>query len=58
LQILNPPFHPTVALPGGVAIKSWSSPGVVLARVEAILSNGGWLQGAADARWVGKAAGY
>jgi gamma-glutamyltranspeptidase/glutathione hydrolase len=34
------------------------SPGVVLARVEAILIQGGWLQGAADSRWVGKAAGY
>ncbi len=34
------------------------SPGVVLARVNAILSDGGWLQGAADSRWVGKAAGY
>ena len=34
------------------------STGVVLARVNAILSDGGWLQGAADSRWVGKAAGY
>ncbi len=34
------------------------SPGVVLARVEAILIEGGWVQGAADGRWVGKAAGY
>ncbi len=34
------------------------SPGVVLARISAILSEGGWLQGAADSRWVGKAAGY
>ena len=34
------------------------SPGVVLARVEAILIDAGWLQGAADPRWVGKAAGY
>ena len=34
------------------------SPGVVLARVGAILADGGWLQGAADGRWVGKAAGY
>jgi len=34
------------------------SPGLVLARVNAILSDGGWLQGAADSRWVGKAAGY
>lgn len=34
------------------------SPGVVLARINAILSDGGWLQGAADPRWTGKAAGY
>jgi len=34
------------------------SPGVVLARVEAILIDKGWVQGAADGRWVGKAAGY
>jgi gamma-glutamyltranspeptidase/glutathione hydrolase len=34
------------------------SPGVVLARVEAILIDRGWLQGAADPRWVGKAEGY
>jgi len=34
------------------------SAGVVLARVNAILSDGKWLQGAADSRWVGKAAGY
>jgi gamma-glutamyltranspeptidase/glutathione hydrolase len=34
------------------------SPGVVLARVNAILIDAGWLQGAADSRWVGKAAGY
>ena len=34
------------------------SPGLVLARVNAIWSDGGWLQGAADSRWVGKAAGY
>jgi gamma-glutamyltranspeptidase/glutathione hydrolase len=34
------------------------SPGLVLARISAILSEGGWLEGAADSRWVGKAAGY
>jgi gamma-glutamyltranspeptidase/glutathione hydrolase len=34
------------------------APGVVLARVEAILIDAGWLEGAADPRWVGKAAGY
>jgi gamma-glutamyltranspeptidase/glutathione hydrolase len=33
-------------------------PGVVLARVEAIVSSGGWLQGATDGRGSGKAAGY
>jgi gamma-glutamyltranspeptidase/glutathione hydrolase len=32
--------------------------GVVLARVEAIVSQGGWLQGASDGRGSGKAAGY
>ena len=34
------------------------SPAVVLARVEAILSDGGWLQGGSDGRAVGKAVGY
>lgn len=34
------------------------SPGVVLARISAILVNGKWLEGAADGRWVGKASGY
>jgi gamma-glutamyltranspeptidase/glutathione hydrolase len=34
------------------------SPGLVLARVEAILADGGWLQGASDGRGAGKAAGY
>jgi gamma-glutamyltranspeptidase/glutathione hydrolase len=34
------------------------SPGVVLARVEAILKNGAWLEGASDPRAAGKAAGY
>lgn len=34
------------------------APGVVLARVEAIISDGGWLQGGSDGRAVGKAAGY
>jgi gamma-glutamyltranspeptidase/glutathione hydrolase len=34
------------------------SPGLVLARVEAILSSGGWLQGGSDGRASGKAAGY
>jgi gamma-glutamyltranspeptidase/glutathione hydrolase len=50
--------------PDTIAIlKGWGysldfSPGVVLARVEAILSDGGWLQGGSDGRAVGKAAGY
>ena len=35
-----------------------SSPGLVIARVEAILVQDGQLFGAADSRWVGKAAGY
>ena len=34
------------------------SPGLVLASVEAIVVDGGWLQGASDDRRAGKAAGY
>jgi gamma-glutamyltranspeptidase/glutathione hydrolase len=34
------------------------SPGTVLARVEAIVNRGGWLQGGSDGRASGKAAGY
>jgi gamma-glutamyltranspeptidase/glutathione hydrolase len=34
------------------------SPGLVLASVEAILVDGGWLQGAHDGRRAGKASGY
>ncbi|HVO97962.1 MAG TPA: gamma-glutamyltransferase [Bryobacteraceae bacterium] len=34
------------------------APGVVIARVEAIVVDGGWLQGGSDGRAVGKAAGY
>jgi gamma-glutamyltranspeptidase/glutathione hydrolase len=34
------------------------SPAVVVARVEAIVIDGGWLQGGSDGRAVGKAAGY
>jgi gamma-glutamyltranspeptidase / glutathione hydrolase len=34
------------------------SPGVVLARVEAIVVDGGWLQGGSDGRGAGKASGY
>jgi gamma-glutamyltranspeptidase/glutathione hydrolase len=34
------------------------SPAVVLARVEAILADGGWLEGGSDGRGAGKAVGY
>ena len=34
------------------------SPAVVLAQVEAVLADGGWLQGGSDGRGSGKAAGY
>ena len=34
------------------------SPAVVVARVEAIVIDGGWLQGGSDGRAVGKAVGY
>jgi gamma-glutamyltranspeptidase/glutathione hydrolase len=56
---LEPGISPdTVALLKARGHQVEYSPGVVLARVEAILSEGGWLQGAADSRWVGKASGY
>jgi gamma-glutamyltranspeptidase/glutathione hydrolase len=56
---LEPAISPdTVALLRRRGHQVETSPGVVLARVEAILADGGWLQGAADGRWVGKAAGY
>ncbi len=48
----------TVALLEARGHKVEYSPGIVLARVEAILADSGWLQGAADPRWTGKAAGY
>jgi gamma-glutamyltranspeptidase/glutathione hydrolase len=48
----------TVALLEDMGHQVDYSPGVVLARVNAILSDNGWLQGAADTRWTGKAAGY
>jgi len=48
----------TVALLEDMGHQVDDSPGLVLARVNAILNDGGWLQGAADTRWVGKAAGY
>lgn len=48
----------TVALLEDMGHQVDNSPGVVLARINAILNDRGWLQGAADTRWVGKAAGY
>ncbi len=48
----------TVALLEAMGHQVDYSPGVVLARINAVLSDGGWLQGAADPRWTGKAAGY
>jgi gamma-glutamyltranspeptidase/glutathione hydrolase len=56
---LEPGISPdTVALLEDMGHQVDYSPGLVLARVNAILSDGGWLQGAADIRWTGKAAGY
>jgi gamma-glutamyltranspeptidase/glutathione hydrolase len=56
---LEPGISPdTVAILEDMGHQLDYSPGIVLARVNAILSDGGWLQGAADSRWVGKAAGY
>jgi len=56
---LEPGISPdTVALLENMGHQVDNSLGVVLARINAILSDGGWLQGAADTRWVGKAAGY
>jgi len=56
---LEPGISPdTVALLEDMGHPVDYSPGLVLARVNAILRDGGWLQGAADSRWVGKAAGY
>ena len=56
---LEPGISPdTVALLQARGHQVEYSPGIVLARISAILSEGGWLQGAADTRWVGKAAGY
>ena len=56
---LEPGISPdTVAILQHMGHQVDYSPGIVLARVNAILSDGGWLQGAADTRWVGKAAGY
>jgi len=56
---LEPGISPdTVALLEDMGHQVDYSPGIVLARINAILSDGGWLQGAADTRWTGKAAGY
>lgn len=56
---LEPGISPdTVALLKARGHQVEYSPGVVLARISAILNDGRWLQGAADSRWVGKAAGY
>ena len=56
---LEPGISPdTVALLQARGHQVEYSPGIVLARISAILSEGGWLEGAADTRWVGKAAGY
>jgi gamma-glutamyltranspeptidase/glutathione hydrolase len=56
---LEPGISPdTVALLEDMGHQVDYSPGIVLARISAILSDGGWLQGAADPRWTGKAAGY
>jgi gamma-glutamyltranspeptidase/glutathione hydrolase len=52
-------FSPdTVALLKGMGHDVDYSPAVVVARVEAIVIDGGWLQGGSDGRAVGKAAGY
>jgi gamma-glutamyltranspeptidase/glutathione hydrolase len=42
----------------GHAVESSEETAVVVARVEAILSENGWLQGGSDGRGSGKAAGY
>ncbi|PWU08242.1 MAG: gamma-glutamyltransferase [Terriglobia bacterium] len=48
----------TVALLKGMGYDVDYSPGVVIARVEAIASEDGWLSGGTDGRNYGKAAGY
>jgi gamma-glutamyltranspeptidase/glutathione hydrolase len=56
---LEPGISPdTVALLKSRGYEVDHSPGLVLARVEAIVSSGGWLQGGSDGRGSGKAAGY
>ncbi len=56
---LEPGISPdTVALLKSRGYAVDHSPGLVLARVEAIVNSGGWLQGGSDGRASGKAAGY
>jgi len=56
---LEPGISPdTVALLQSRGYDIDHSRGLVLARVEAIVSSGGWLQGGSDGRATGKAAGY
>ena len=56
---LEPGISPdTVALLKARGYDVDHSPGLVLARVEAIVSSGGWLQGGSDGRGSGKTAGY
>jgi gamma-glutamyltranspeptidase/glutathione hydrolase len=56
---LEPGVSPdTVALLQSRGYDVDHSPGLILARVEMIVSSGGWLQGGSDGRASGKAAGY
>jgi gamma-glutamyltranspeptidase / glutathione hydrolase len=56
---LEPGISPdTVALLRSRGYDVDHAPGLVLARVEAIVKGGGWLQGGSDGRASGKAAGY
>ncbi len=56
---LEPGISPdTVALLKSRGYDVDHSPGLVLARVEAIVNIGGWLEGGSDGRASGKAAGY
>lgn len=56
---LEPGISPdTVALLKSRGYDVDHSPGLVLARVEAIVNSGRWLQGGSDGRASGKAAGY
>ena len=48
----------TVRILRGMGHKVAPLEGSVVARVEAILSDGGWLQGGSDGRGNGKAEGY